>query len=289
MDFSKTILGVPYREDDRVILISKFIADHLTTPNVEIEAKIGTFKFSESIPAFSHIIELDLSRYGGRFESSLQPLMFYSLLDYLRHIIKEFIYEETEDSLYTCQGRDSKIRQTVNKNNEIISVIKKSKIAEKNFLLNSFGSGIRISANYEEKLDEVPQESRFSVMRKKKRHAFRYQYLEVDMTEVSMNNKLSYELEIEIVDFSFVKTHVDNFISGIDKGGLVGISRKIWQNALALAFHTPKASVPKIQENKDYMEERDRLYAAFIGPIRPVIGDYLYCISKEKENAEMVV
>lgn len=289
MDFSKTILGTPYREDDRVIVIAHFISEYLTSPGVEIEAKIGSFKLSENFPNFSHAVEVDLHKCNGRFESSLQPLMFYSLLEQLKHIYTNFTYEETEDSLYTCQDRDSKIRQTVGKNGEVIAVIKKSKIADKNFLLNNCGVGLRISANYEEKLSEVPENSRFSVMRKKKRHAFRYQYLEVDMTEVSMNNKLSYELEIEIVDFNFVKVHVENFLTGSERGGLVGISRKMWQNALVLAFHKPKAFIPKLVESREFMEERDKTFDEIIGPIRPVIGDYLYCVSKEKKNAEMVV
>ena len=289
MEGSKTILGTPYREDDRVIVIAQFISEHLTTPGIEIEAKIGFLKISDNFPTFPHIVEVDLHKYNGRFESSLQPLMFYSILDQLKHTYKDFTYEETEDSLYTFHGKDTKIRQTVGKNNEVISVIKKTKIDDKNFLINSRGVGIRISANYEETLTEIPEGSRFSVIRKKKRHAFRYQYLEIDMTEVSMNNKLSYELEIEIVDFNFVKLHVDNFVSGTDRGGLVGISRKVWQNVLALAFHKPKAFIPRIQENKEFMEERESAYQQFNGPVRPVIGDYLYCIAKEKQNAEMVV
>jgi hypothetical protein len=289
MDFTKTILGLPYREDDRVLIAANFIAEHFNSPGIEIEAKIGSFKFHNSPPLITHITEIDLQSIGGRFESSLQPLMFFSLLDQLKAVCKDFTYEETEDSLYTCPGRDSKIRQTVGKNNQIIAIIKKTKLADKNFILNTSGLGIRISANFEETLAELPEDSRFSIMRKKKRFAFRYQYLEVDLTEVSMNNKITFELEVEIADYQFVKGHVDNYISGKEKGGLVGIARKIWQNVLALGFHKPKATVGRLQEDPSIMETRARAYDNVVGTVRPIIGDYLYCIAKEKENAEMVV
>jgi mRNA capping enzyme, beta chain len=289
MDFSKTILGTPYREDDRVLLIAQFISEHLTSPGVEIEAKVGYIRSLDSFPAFSHIIELDLKKFGGRFESSLQPLMFKSLLETLKSLHKEYRYEETEDSLYTLRGQqDAKIRETIGKNNKVMSLIKKSKIADKNFLLSTLGIGIRISANYEETLTDIPEGSKFSVIRKKKRHAFRYQYLEIDLTEVNMNNKISYELEIEIIDFNFVKTHVDSYVLGADKGNLIGIARKIWQNALTLAFHRPKAVVARVEESKEFVEDREKAYNEFIGTVKPVIGDYLYCISKEKQNADLV-
>lgn len=289
MELSKTILGFPYREDDRVLNITNFVAEYLNNPNVEIEAKLGYFKSHENGFNVLHIQEFDPQKTGARFESSLQPLMFFSLLDSLKLACKEVTYTETEDHLYTCPGRDSKIRQTVNCNSEIIAIIKKTKIADKNFLLNCSGTGIRISANYEETLSEIPENSKFSIMRKKKRHAFRYQYLEVDLTEVSMNNKLTYEVEIEIVDFEFVKKHVENFVIGREKGVLVGICRKIWQNALSLSFHKPRASVVKVEENRQIMEERELAYQMHYGVTRPAIGDYLYCCALEKNNAEMVV
>ena len=289
MDFSKTILGAPYREDDRVLLMANFISEYLTSPEIEIEVKVGKFIFSEGTPPVSHISEIDLRKHGGRFESSIKPLLFYSLIDQLKQIYKDFTYQETEDSLYSCNEMDTKIRQTVGQDNQVLSLIKKSKIAEKNFLLNTYGDVIRISANKEEILNEIPENSRFSVIRKKKRHAFRYQYLEVDITDVEMNNKHSYELEIEIMDFNFVKNHVDNFVLGIEKGNLVGISRKIWQNALGLAFHKYKAPVPKVLERKDVFEEREKMYFEQIGEVRPVIGDYLYCISKETENTNIII
>lgn len=286
MESSRTVLGTPYREDDRVILIAHFISEHFTNPGIEIEAKIGTFGFSNGNMFIPHISEIDMRRSEGRFESSLQPLMFFSLLDRLKNVCREFTYEETEDSLYTCSGRDNKIRQTVGANNEILATIKKSKIADKNFLLNLSGLGIRISANYEENLEKIPDGSKFSVLRQKKRHAFRYQYLEIDMTEVVMNNKPSYELEIEIADFSFVKTHVDNYISGADKGGLIAIARKIWQNALSLSFHKPRAIVARVSEKTEVLEKRNQAYIKHIGPVTPIIGDYLYCLSNEIDNLE---
>lgn len=289
MEISKTILGLPYREDDRVLSITNFVAEYLNNPCIEIEAKLGSFKFADGGMSIPHIQEFDPQRMGARFESSLQPLMFFSLLECLKVACKDVAYNETEDQLYSCSGRDSKIRQTVNSNGEIISIIKKTKIADKNFLLNSSGTGIRISANYEEILSEIPENSKFSIMRKKKRHAFRYHYLEIDLTEVSMNNKVTYEVEIEIIDFEFVKKHVENFVVGREKGGLVGICRKIWQNALSLSFHKPKASVVKVVENQQLMEERELAYKVHIGETKPVIGDYLYCCALDKNNAEMVV
>lgn len=285
---SRTILGFPYREDDRIIALANFIAEHLINPNIEIEAKIGKFRFKgEEIPV-PHIIELTNTQQSPVFESSLQPLMFYSLLDTLKANCRDLVISETEDSLYRCSDKDSKIRQTMNTSGEVISTIKKTRLADKNYILNSTGLGLRISANYEENLNELPENSKFSVMRKKKRFAFRYQYLEIDMTEVTMNNKASYELEIEIVDFNFVRNHIENFNNGRDKGSLIGIARKIWQNALALSFHKPKATVYKSLENDVLMKTRDEAYEMNIGETRPLIGDYLYYCALEMNNAEMI-
>jgi hypothetical protein len=286
---SRTIFGFPYREDDRVISITAFIAEHLTHPGVEIEAKVGSFRFKNESFAVPHILEIDSGSKAACFESSLQPLMFYSLLDSLKACCKDFVITETEDHLYTCSDRDSKIRQSVSRTGEVLSVIKKTRLADKNFVLNSGGLGLRVSANLEENLESLPENSKFSIMRKKKRFAFRYSYLEIDMTEVIMNNKASFELEIEIVDFNFVRSHVENFNSGKDKGSLIGISRKIWQNALALAFHKPKATVFKTQENSEIIKARDDAYGLFIGEVRPLIGDYLYCCALEKGSVEMAI
>lgn len=286
MEISKTALGTPYREDDRIVLLAQFISDYYTSPNVEIELKIGTFFLNSSTQQISHITEIDMQNTQGRFESSLQPLMFFSLLELLKITCPSFIFLETEDSLYTCSDRNSKIRQSVGPNNEIIATIKKTRIADKNFLLNTYGSGIRISANIEEGVEKIPEESKFYVLRKKKRYSFRHLYLNIDLTEVTMNNKALYEAEIEIVDFAFVKAYASNFLLGIDKGGLIAIARKIWQNALALSYHKPKAMVIKVPEKLEFMEDRERVYKKFIESVFPLIGDYLFCIAKELANAE---
>ncbi|OMJ78617.1 hypothetical protein SteCoe_21542 [Stentor coeruleus] len=286
MEISRTALGTPYREDDRIVLLAQFISEYYTSPNIEIEVKIGTFFLNSSTQQISHISEINMQNIPGRFESSLQPLMFFSLLELLKITCPNFIFFETEDSLYTCSDRNSKIRQTIGQNNEIIAIIKKTRIADKNFLINSHGSGIRISANIEEGIDKIPEESKFYVLRKKKRYSFRHLYLVIDLTEVSMNNKVFYEAEIEIVDFPFVKTHANNFLLGLDKGGLIGIARKIWQNSLALSYHKPKAMVVRVSENLELMEDRERVYKKFIGSDFPLIGDYLFCIAKELENVE---
>ncbi|OMJ71865.1 hypothetical protein SteCoe_29809 [Stentor coeruleus] len=253
MESDRTILGTSYREDDRVILIAQFISKHFTNPSIEIEAKIGTFSFSSDNMFISHIREISMHRPKGCFESSLKPQMFFSLLDQLKNVCKDFTYEETKDSLYSCSGKDKKIRQTVGDNNKILATIKKSKIADKNFLLNNSGLGVRISANYEEAIDKIPERSKLKMLRRKKRHSFRYKYLEIDMTEVVMNNRKSYELEIEIADFCFVKGCVDNYIEGIDREGLINIAREIWQNLLSLSLYKPKIVDDKANEIAEFI------------------------------------
>ena len=199
MDFSKTVLGLPYQEDDRVLIIAKFISENLINADTEIELKIGKFKFYQGTPCFSHAVEIDLKKYEGRFESSLQPLMFTSLLETLKSLHKDFTYTETQDFMYNSQERDTKIRQTIGQNQEVLSVIRKSKIAEKNFLVDQSGLGLRISANYEEKILEIPEGAKMSVMRKKKRYAFRYQYLEIDLTEVGETREDDNEEEHNLI------------------------------------------------------------------------------------------
>ncbi|CAG9333965.1 unnamed protein product [Blepharisma stoltei] len=279
---SRTALGNPYYSDDRVILLANFLAEYLVEPGIEIEAKIGNFIFQEEKPDFKQISMIDLQRYRGRFESDISALTFISLMEKLKENSVPFTFIETEDTLYSSKKKNSKIRQTINSNNEVIATIEKSRLADINFLINpTTGLGFRISANTEINLEEIPQESSVSAIRKKARHSFRYQYLELDFTEASMGGKKSFEVELEIADVPFVKNHVDSFLSGKDRNSLLGIANKIWNNVLAMAYHRPKAPLPHIKENEEVLKARNEKYESHWGNTHPVIGDYLYEIILE--------
>lgn len=225
---SRTALGNPYYSDDRVILVANFLAEYLNEPGIEVEAKIGKFTFHGETPDIKQMSMIDLGKYRGKFESDSNSITFISLMEKLKENRIPFQFIETEDTLYSGSSNKSKIRQSINKENEIVATIEKTRLNDINFLINpATGLGFRISANTEIVLPEIPDNVSVSAVRKKARHAFRYQYLEFDFTEALMNNKKTYEIELEIADVPFVKNHVDNYISGKDRNSLIGIANKI--------------------------------------------------------------
>mmetsp|Transcript_949 Transcript_949/g.2278 ORF Transcript_949/g.2278 Transcript_949/m.2278 type:complete len:294 (-) Transcript_949:4663-5544(-) len=289
---SKTILNTPYTFDDRVILLANFLSDYITEPGVEIEAKIGHFRFTKAAPQISHITLLDYQTTPFNFESSMNPQYFQSLLGFMISAGHQPVVSDTADHLYNCNERFAKVRKTCNPvTQDVIEVTKKTKLFDLNFLVNaSTGMGFRISANREEILDAVNPAHRFSGTRLKNRHSFALKYLELDMTKAKMegHEQQSYEVELEIKDVEFVKQHAEVFQTGADLGPLLGIANKVWNNILALVQFNAPAPRPvwkKDHEFQQFDQRRTVAYEGAVGCVKPVIGDYLFHVAAELQAA----
>jgi hypothetical protein len=289
---SKTILNTAYTFDDRVILLANFLKDYITEPGVEIEAKIGHFRFSKASPLISHITLLDYQTTPFTFESSMNPQYFQSLLAYMKTVGHQAETKETQDHLYNCNERFAKVRKTCDAaSQEVIEIVKKSKLFDLNFLVNTAtGMGFRISANREEPLEAVNPALRFSGTRHKSRSSFQLKYLCLDMTKAKMDGheQPSFEIELEIKDVDFVRQHAETFQNGGDLGPLLGIANKVWNNILALVQFNAPAPRPVWKRDHEFQQfdkRRSEVYEGVVGGVKPVIGDYLFQLSAEVQAA----
>lgn len=289
---SKTILNTPYTFDDRVILLANFLSDYITEPGVEIEAKIGHFRFTKAVPQISHITLLDYQTTPFTFESSMSPQYFQSLLAFMIAAGHQPEVKDTQDHLYNCNERFAKIRKTCQAaTQEVLEISKKTKLFDLNFLVNAAnGMGFRISANREEILESVNPALRYSGSRFKNRHAFQIKYLELDMTKAKMegHEQQSYEVELEIKDVEFVRLHAEAFQNGGDFAPLLGIANKVWNNILALVQFNAPAPRPiwkKDHEFQQFDQRRSVAYEAAVGAVKPVIGDYMFNVAAELQAA----
>jgi len=282
---SLTLLGTHYLLDDRVNLVAEFLAEHLTQHNIEIEAKIGRFEFTDNKPYFQHISWLNHSVTPFRFNSSLNHLTFTSLIDNCRKQKLNCNFAQTQDTIYRTKLKASKLRQTCDQEGNILATVLKTRVKDLNILVNpETGLGFRLSANIEEPLDSIPENSKLVYMRNKSRHEFEFQYLRLDLTEVQANQHRSFEVELEISDLEFVRKHVEGYVNGGDTSSLLGVANKLWQNVLAVAFHRPRAPIPEAEEPQAFKTQRENKYAQHWGGVKPIIGDYLYEIAGEAKD-----
>jgi len=153
-----TLLGSSYANDDRVALLANFLADYLADSDIEIEAKVGSYRFKEVPPRVSHITLLDPRATPFSFQSSVDPRYFDTLQNTLRtRGLKESI-SHTEDLIYDCNEHFAKERKTVDTATQtVVECSHKAKLYDLNFLLNPDSClGIRISANKEYRLPAEP-------------------------------------------------------------------------------------------------------------------------------------
>lgn len=284
-----SLLGTRYANDDRVELLANFIAHYLSESDIEIEAKVGYYRFKGPTPRVSHITLLDTASTHFSFESSVDKQYFESLQQEVRKRGLKETPSHTEDMVYSCNEPMAKERKTVNLATEPHSVLEcshKAKLYDLNFLMNpDSGLGIRISANKEYRLTSEPT-GKFLLSRIKQRSSFAYEYFSLDLTKVQQGRSSSCEVELEICDPDFVRRFLEPFRNGSDRGPLYSIAHKFWQNALALAQHRATQPVPVWRGSDADLRvleaNQQALFHQVFGSAPPLLGDYLYTVARER-------
>lgn len=284
-----TLLGSPYANDDRVVLLANFLADYLADSDIEIEAKVGTYRFREMTPRVSHITLLDPRATPFSFQSSVDPRYFDTLQHTLRSRgLKESV-SHTEDLVYDCNEPFAKERKTVETATQtVVECSHKAKLYDLNFLLNPDSClGIRISANKEYRLPAEPT-GKFLLSRVKHRSSFAYEYFSLDMTKVLQQRTETCEVELEISDPNFVRGFVGPFLNGADRNSLFSIAHKFWQNALALAQYRAPLPAPVWRgadaEVRVLEANQQAVFRQVFSSEPPLVGDYLYTVARELAN-----
>lgn len=289
---SKTILGTDYQIDDRIKLLANFLSDYSMEPNIEIEAKVGIFHFNRVIPNFSHVTLLDHASTPFRFESNLPETLFQSIMDKLAELNRKFEYHEMEDHIYSASG-NSKLRRVISSDGQILRVEKKTSLYSLNFLVNpATGMGFRITASKEELIEDIPPTAKCNLIRHKKRHSFPFDYLSLDFTKVEVPSRkngsgVSHELEFEISDINFVRKHVEDYQTNVNKNYLLGIAQKIYYNVLSLATFNAPAPRPAWEGDLEFQrfeDERKKIYTDSLGYVQPIVGDYMFSICQEQNE-----
>ena len=282
------MLGRPYEQDDRVVLLANFLADYFSESNIEIEAKVGTYRFKQRAPRVSHITLLDPTATPFSFQSSVDENYFNSLQLALRSRRLPETSATTEDLIYEGREQLAKERKTIDPTTQdVLEVSYKARLYDLNFLINpDSGLGIRISANKEYAIDDISPGRKFVLSRRKQRTSFTFEYLRVDMTTVQQRQDKACEVEMEIADAGFVRQFVEAYRTKTDRHSLFAIANKFWQNALALAQYHAKEPTPVwsgVQaELRTWVESQHEVYREGIGSVMPLLGDYLYTVARER-------
>lgn len=276
--------------DDRVRVITDFIASHIKREGVEIEAKIGYYTLKTRGVEYSkkrlftcrHITLLNGD--AAVFKSEVPKNIF--------HCIKESLVKKTEpsshtlvsvlDNIYSSRNRNEKFRESLLKSGESLGCLMKKRVEDLNFIVDAnSGLGFRLSANVEEHLERIPEGSRLVFQRDKTRESFSLGNYRYDLTCVDTQNGKTYEVELEMLNVGQVKYFTELYRDGLDRELLFNVANELWGKLLKLLDLRPKTQVESVEEEPEYRNKRKEEYSKCWGDSRPVIGDYLFEIAKE--------
>lgn len=244
-----TIMGVAPLVDDRVRYVVNFILEHVTSPHVEIEAKLGTLiekeqnlRAVELVPVLCETPIIPESNKDTRFQSNVGGEVFTSLNARLNKRVEETTNQETGQIRYLRTKEmdvfwPGKIRETRERRRgpdgteeyHTVRTQQKTRLGDLNVLCPGRIADIRYSAS-EEKDCAVPENASPVMQRIKDRISYKYEYLSVDMTRVEMQGANSegstttLEVEVEIDTQTDLYGEVIKFRQGDETSKLFDIA-----------------------------------------------------------------
>lgn len=244
-----TILGIPPLVDDRVRFVVNFILDHVNSPNVEIEAKLGLLIEREHnvravslVPVMCETPIAPASNKDTRFESNITREIFVALNAKLNKRVEEtagpekkahekVVYTRTKEVDVYYPGR---VRETCVQNQageyETIRVQRKKRLGDLNVLCPTRSIDIRYSASSEEDAS-LPEGCESQMRRVKDRISYKYGAIRVDMTCVSMHERgdetMTYEVEVEVDASAELFEQVEKYRRGDDSSRLFDIATSL--------------------------------------------------------------
>lgn len=276
--------------DDRVRIIADFIASHIDREGVEIEAKIGYYTFKNHgteylkrrPPVYRHItlINGDAATFTSEVPANIFHCVKESILKkagYSSHTLISIL-----DNIYSAKNRNEKFRESLLKSGESLGCIMKKRVEDLNFIVHAnSGLGFRLSANVEEKLERIPEDSRRVFQRDKTRESFSLENFRYDLTSVAARKGKTHEIELEMLNVRQMKYFTELYRDGLDRELLLNVANELWGKLLKLLDLRPRSWVECVEEEPEYRTKRIEEYSKCWGDTQPVIGDYLFEVAKE--------
>lgn len=218
-----TIMGVPPLVDDRVRYVVNFILEHVNSPNVEVEAKLGTLieksqdvRAIELVPVLCETPIRSESNKDTRFQSDVGGEVFTRLNTRLNQRVEstakqeqgriQYLRTREMDVFWPGRVRETRVRRNApdgTEQYETIRVQSKKRLGDLNVLCPNKIADIRYSASAEQDCN-IPPNSTPQMHRIKDRISYKYEYLSIDITCVEMQDNASreplitFEVEVEI-------------------------------------------------------------------------------------------
>jgi polynucleotide 5'-triphosphatase len=241
-----SILGLPPLVDDRVRNLVNFILLHVTSPDVEVEAKLGTLieknqnqRACELLPVLCETpIRSEIAAENTRFESSVHQVYFAYLNAELNRRVDATTGEQDEESR-VCFVRHREIdlfwgngvretrrllptTGTGEQQYQTVRVQRKTRLGDLNFVCPLSVFDVRYSASVETDVSAPPQNVPDpSKRRVKDRMSYRFDSLSVDITTVqtydasaNLHKHNSFEVEVEIDASANLFAEVEKYRAG---------------------------------------------------------------------------
>lgn len=245
-----TILGIPPVVDDRIRYIVNFILEHVNSPNVEIEVKLGLLiakehnvRATQVVPVTCETAINQQSNQETRFESNVGEQMFFNLNNRLNQRVEQTERETKNKVSFTrsrhldvyYQGNIREVKEIRKRADgseyyQTIHVQSKTRLGDLNVLCPIAHLDMRYSASREEPAEIQPNMVP-TRQRLKDRISYRYEYLSIDITCVNMEtiggksgSLRTYEVEIEIDSSARLYEEVKKYQQGDDSSKLFDIA-----------------------------------------------------------------
>jgi polynucleotide 5'-triphosphatase len=253
-----TILGLPPLADDRVRNLVNFILQHVTSPGVEIEAKLGVLieknqnvRACELLPVLCETpIRSEVAVVDTRFESAVHQIFFAHLNVELNRRVDststledetakvEYIRAHEVDFFWPGSVRETRRIIQNEAGQEVyqrVRVQRKTRLGDLNFVCPLSDVDVRYSASLEADAPAPSQNAPDPAKRRvKDRISYKFDSLSVDITRVelhdpaqNMHGQTSHEIEVEI-------DATANLYAEVEKYRVGDPSSKVFQHATSL-------------------------------------------------------
>ncbi len=270
MEETMTIMGVPPLVDDRVRSVTRFILEHVQTPDVEVEAKLGMLMEKPSgnravllVPVTCETPLQHASNRDTRFVSDVGVHVFQRLNGLLNERVvateslppeKRVLYTRNIELDLIFPGKIRESRRWNQEKNayETYRVQEKVRLADLNILCPGAPLDARYSASTERHA-EVPPNAQPDISREKDRISFKFEHISVDLTSVRTNEgnhqSTSYEVEVEIADSRKLYQQANLFREGDASNKLFEIVAQLVNTVRLLLeeIHNFEAGNPQVE------------------------------------------
>lgn len=262
-----TIMGVPPLADDRVRYVVNFMLEHVNSPNVEVEAKLGAliekYQTTRAVDLVPVLCETPLKKESNadtRFHSDVSNEVFRILNEELNKRVEataeqdigrvQYLRTREIDVFWPDRIRETKIRRVdgaQREHEETVRVQAKRRLSDLNILCPGSVLDVRYSASLEEDAkvppNAVPLRRRF-----KDRISYKFEYLSVDITAVEMQEghhqevTTTYEVEVEVDQTADLYREVCKYRTGDATSKLFDIAASLVNTVRLLVDEVRKAT-----------------------------------------------